>query len=221
MEVVTLESAISQGLKKYFTGEPCKNGHIAERRVCDRSCHSCRAQKSNENKERSRKWYIENKERHLNNSKEYYKSHKEAYIQRAREWEKKNPEKARECNRKWRRSEKGRQQARDWVAANPEKHRENVNSWKSKNPGSVLESTRNRQARKINATPSWLTDEHRDQMRAVYAEAKKLSQDTGIKHHVDHIIPLRGKTVSGLHVPWNLQILQESANCAKGNQLTP
>ena len=51
-----------------------------------------------------------------------------------------------------------------------------------------------------------------------YREAKRLFKETGIPHHVDHIIPLQGKYVSGLHVPTNLQILTASENSTKGNR---
>ncbi len=64
---------------------------------------------------------------------------------------------------------------------------------------------------------SLLTDEHIKQMQAIYLEASKLSQETGVPHEVDHIIPLKGETVTGLHVPWNLQIIQKSDNMAKSN----
>lgn len=67
------------------------------------------------------------------------------------------------------------------------------------------------------ATPKWLTDEDWKAMDALYAEARAKSRETGIRHEVDHVIPLYGKTVSGLHVPSNLQILTQAQNVAKSN----
>ena len=65
---------------------------------------------------------------------------------------------------------------------------------------------------------SLLTEEHIEEMRDFYLRAIELSCETGVPHEVDHIVPLKGKTVTGLHVPWNLQIIQKSDNCSKGNK---
>ena len=57
-----------------------------------------------------------------------------------------------------------------------------------------------------------------DKIYAIYAEAKRLTKQTGVKHEVDHIVPLHGELVSGLHVSWNLQVLTREQNYAKSNR---
>jgi hypothetical protein len=74
-------------------------------------------------------------------------------------------------------------------------------------------------ARKVHvkrATPSWSDQEA---IAAIYQQARLMSNGLGIKYTVDHIVPLRGKDVSGLHVPYNLQILTLSENCSKKNAM--
>lgn len=74
-------------------------------------------------------------------------------------------------------------------------------------------------AKQRNATPSWLTREDRKQMNDLFRQRERLSKETGIMHHVDHIIPLGGLNVCGLHVPWNLRVVQHTENLEKSNQL--
>ena len=73
-----------------------------------------------------------------------------------------------------------------------------------------------RRADKLNRTPPWA--DHKI-IQYFYDEAHRLTMETGIKCHVDHIIPLRGELVSGLHVHNNLQILTERDNISKGNRI--
>lgn len=68
-------------------------------------------------------------------------------------------------------------------------------------------------ASKLQAAPPWLTQEHLSTMQALYAEAK----NSGLE--VDHIVPLQGKNVCGLHVPWNLQLLTRQQNASKSNKI--
>ena len=71
----------------------------------------------------------------------------------------------------------------------------------------------------LNATPPWLTLKQRLEIELLYIEARQLETEDGVKRNVDHIYPLQGKTVCGLHVPWNLQILTATANRRKHNKL--
>jgi hypothetical protein len=72
---------------------------------------------------------------------------------------------------------------------------------------------------KLNATPRWLNEKQLSDIQNIYKEASIKTAQTNIKHEVDHIVPLQGKNVCGLHVPWNLQILTKSENCSKSNKL--
>ncbi len=71
-----------------------------------------------------------------------------------------------------------------------------------------------RKAAKLLRTPAWADKEA---IRAVYALARKRTVKTGIPHHVDHVIPLQGETVSGLHVDGNLRIITATENIRKKN----
>lgn len=73
--------------------------------------------------------------------------------------------------------------------------------------------TRLYNAKKRSAQPPWLTPDEIAQIRAVYDEARAAGMT------VDHIVPLNGKNVCGLHVPWNLRVVSRAENTAKGNRL--
>lgn len=82
----------------------------------------------------------------------------------------------------------------------------------------VIANVKSRKHAKIRRVPPWLTADHKRQIEAIYREAQHLTKISGVQMHVDHIVPLQGKTVSGLHVPWNLQILSKDENLTKNNK---
>jgi 5-methylcytosine-specific restriction endonuclease McrA len=76
-----------------------------------------------------------------------------------------------------------------------------------------------RRAQKLKATPAWLTLEHLKEIKLLYLKSKIISKETGTQHQVDHIVPLLGKEVCGLHVPWNLRVITAEENRKKCNKL--
>jgi len=98
-------------------------------------------------------------------------------------------------------------------------YREAHRKWALANPEKVIANALRRSEAKKLRIPRWLTDEHWNQIGALYKEAQRLTRETGIVHHVDHIYPLRGKTCSGLHVPWNMKVMVGIDNLHKANKL--
>lgn len=88
-------------------------------------------------------------------------------------------------------------------------------AYRAANPDKVYEWNGTRRAMLRNALPPWAC---RKEIRAIYDEAKRLSRETGVEHHVDHDIPLAHPLVCGLHVPANLKVLTASENLAKQNR---
>ena len=116
----------------------------------------------------------------------------------------------------WRRDNPDRAYA--WNKANPERHVEYVKNWQKKNKGKCVAIVRKRQIRKIHATPDWLTAKQHKQIELKYEEVAELNRAGSVVYEVDHIVPLRGTYVCGLHVPWNLQVITQAENRAKWNK---
>jgi hypothetical protein len=99
-------------------------------------------------------------------------------------------------------------------------HKEAINktkrAWVLRNQGAVAAIRFKRIAAEHQAMPSWA---NLAAIKAIYEEAARVTQRTGIRHEVDHIIPIQSPLVCGLHVPANLQILTKAANRQKSNRL--
>ncbi len=96
-----------------------------------------------------------------------------------------------------------------------EYRKEMAKKWSSSNKGKVLNYTAKRRAAKFQRMPKSLNESDKLQIERCYALAKTFREFFEYDVHVDHVIPLRGKEVSGLHVPWNLRIVTATDNLRK------
>lgn len=164
----------------------------------------------------ARESYQRNRESCLAIRRRYVEENKAEISERAKEYRKRNRErllikmkdyyqKTKEAQRK--RKSENKEARRAWEAG-----------WRERNRGAFNASRAKRRADKRDRYPSWIGRTERAKINSIYAESSRLSKLTGITFHVDHIIPLMGDLVSGLHVPENLRIIQAVENMSKGKK---
>lgn len=89
--------------------------------------------------------------------------------------------------------------------------------WARQNKDRVNAKNAKRRSAKLQAVPPWVDEQAQDEMRIMYAVAQRVSKETGVPHEIDHMVPLKGESVCGLHTPDNLQIRPRAVNRAKHN----
>ena len=203
----SFSAARAAGLPKYFTGNPCVRGHIAERRTSNQRCTDCE-------RIASANWKSANPEKRAESNRKtkqriyaaLTKEQRQARIDAHREWRARNRDKVRANTKKWYEAnlDRAAEISREWVRRNPHLHAAKV---------------ARRRAAEHQPMPPWLTADIHARIAAIYAEARRMADETGVPHDVDHIVPLKGKTVCGLHVPWNLRPLPASTNRRKATSL--
>ena len=185
----TRQEAKATGAKYYFTGEPCKHGHVAPRKTKG-SCVECLKVEWRQAAETRADYFREyNKREDVKDRKnEWYEANKEQVIQAA--------------------------------ATRPlEVKRVYQKTWKERNTVWVRADTKARRRKHRLATPKWLTQAQKGQIRELYKIAITMTKTTGEQYVVDHIVPLRSEFVCGLHVPWNLRVIPRQENLLKSNKL--
>lgn len=176
-----------------------------------------------------------NKEKEKIRHANYHVANKEKINKRVSEWQKSNPERVRKKSRKFYHRHRDKERARcdAWQAKNPDWNRENTRKWRAanleyrrmyddqywrNNKDKVYSKNAKRRALKNKAIASWANLE---KIKAIYAESIRLTNETGIPHVVDHIIPLNSKYICGLHCENNLQVITASENSIKHNKFSP
>lgn len=151
-------------------------------------------------------YYINNKSVLKTKHKKYYENNRDKVIKQTKIWNDKNPEKRKAKYLRYRH-------------ANLEKCRARDENYRLRNMDKDAAKTAKRRALKFERTPKWLDIEHYERIQSFYTLAKLRESVTDIKYHVDHIVPLNGENVCGLHVPWNLQVIPAIDNLIKSNHL--
>lgn len=246
MEIITRAEAIEQGLSVYNSGNPCVHGHVAGRYTANGRCLVCNKQKLKERRDKRKSDRHASGVLRLKEAKqmglEFYDNGKpckhgtrgmrktndqgKCKCPPCYKQEKKD---ARDAAREKRRAQGVKPQRRvnkeqskarydRWVANNRERLNEYNRNWRKANKERLRPYQSAYNAIRWKRTSIPLSKLHFDAIVQVYKKRDEVIRATGIDHHVDHIVPLLGKTVCGLHVPWNLQILPAKENRQKSNK---
>lgn len=163
----------------------------------------------------------EQKRKALEATKEYKERNRDKVNTQRRKRYAKNPKKFLEESSNWRKRNKEKIQnlSRRYYKENKDKIQDYRKRYEKKAKHIIAAGKARYRAAKRNAVPGWLTEDHHKEIASIYKRREEVSTETGITHHVDHIVPLQGKNVCGLHVPWNLQVIPASENLKKHRHL--
>lgn len=188
-------------------------------------------------KQKAKERYLKNLEDRKAKSKKYYEANREKFLERAKKRAIENSEKIKSYQAKYRQEnkEKTKQYKKQYYLENKqeiikksvENQRKNmaktiarIKKYRATAKGKLVWQIA-RNARRKRERHANLGGIFHKQILEIYAECKKVSLNTGTPHEVDHIIPLMGDIVCGLHVPWNLRIIPAKENRRKTNKFIP
>ena len=172
--------------------------------------------------ERTQRYKVENKEKVKEFLADWYQRNKAHVLQRSAEYRSKPEVRAHEKVRTaaYYEARKEAIQAKRKLSLLNDAERKNrwgeyAKSYYLSNKHLYMAKSAKRRARKFHATPAWADFQA---IAEIYKLAKQIEMETGVKQHVDHIVPLQGRNVCGLHVANNLQVISETENLSKANK---
>lgn len=203
--------AISMGINRYFTGKPCKHGHISLRAISNSGCTKCISLMFKEKYKRERDVILER-------MRVKYIDDPEKFKNRAKEWEYKNPwsGKVRQSRHRAKNREVLNKKWREYYKVNKKKREKYMKEYRSKNAHIIYKNSKDRRARERGAEGSYdLSDViNMLQEQGYKCNEVKCKADLNISgYHVDHIIPL---IKGGRNDKINLQCLCPRCNLMKG-----
>ncbi len=217
-ERISRQEALARGLKRYFTGKPCKNGHVAERLATARVCIECAREAGAATFAKRYSSDPEFVERHNRQSAVWKKTNRDRVKATAASWLLKNPGKNTEyCRRQWfKDKDKRREYNRQYRETNREKVRATFIQWEAANPERAALNRRtsktNRRSReRSNGGRATIGD-----IEALFAKQAGLCAACGScdRIEIDHILPV---ALGGSSDPHNLQLLCRPCNRTKGD----
>ena len=210
MQIITRQEAVQQGLSRYFTGKPCKHGHIAERMRSNGRCIVCL-------KSASKIWKKANVDKSRAYGKKHYSKNKEQINARNKKYWDRNKDRLNAAHRAWvqKNKERKRQMDKEYAAKNRDKINASSRAYYARNKVECRERCARRGRMQKLSTPKWANF---SAILLKYKERETMSLVTGLVHHVDHIIPLQGENVCGLHIAENLRVILARDNLAKSNK---
>lgn len=202
--------AREKGELVYIPEAPCARGHTL-RRTSDGTCTECRLIT-----ERART--VANRETYNARKKRERQGHLPELAAKMRT---RRAQESAEIKRV--RLERAKVKQREWRAKNPQHAGAQAAKrvYKQNNVGKVNADTAKRRTAKMQRTPAWLTADDFWILEQAYELAALRTKLLGVQFHVDHILPLQGKYVSGLHVPTNVQVIPWRDNVSKANKYLP
>lgn len=139
----------------------------------------------------------------------HYGANKAAHAERNRQWRASNPDRVKASREDYRR--RNPDCDKRYYQDNRERELEASRRWKRENRARWAMTQAARRARIAQQTPKWADKEA---ILAIYRQCEAMRKQ-GLNVQVDHAVPLNGRTVSGLHCPANLQIIDAKANAKK------